>query len=270
MKLFLMTDLEGVAGVINGADWLSPTGRYYETAKRLLTLEANAAIRAFAEGGFEEIVVADGHGAGAISIELLDPRAKLCRGWGKSPYPFGLDGRFHAAAYVGQHAKAGTPFSHLTHTGWWNVKDKRLNGISIGEYGEGAYCAGELGVPMIFASGEKALCAEVAALTPWVETVPVLEGVVGDTGDDLSGEEYEHFHEAAIHLQPEKSRELIHVGARRAAELFRTHRDRFPLLKLKPPYRLERDLRPYKGQPAATNLYTHPDSIIGVLNASCR
>jgi D-aminopeptidase len=33
MKLFIMTELEGVAGVINGSDWLYPTGRYYETAR---------------------------------------------------------------------------------------------------------------------------------------------------------------------------------------------------------------------------------------------
>lgn len=44
-----MTDLEGVAGVINGSDWLCPTGRYYEVARRLLTQEVNAAIRAFAK-----------------------------------------------------------------------------------------------------------------------------------------------------------------------------------------------------------------------------
>lgn len=269
MKLHLMSDLEGVAGVINGPDWLYPTGRYHETAKRLLTLEVNAAIRAFAEGGFDEILVADGHGPGAINGELLDPRAKLSRGWGKAPYPFGLDRTFDAAAYVGQHAKAGTPFSHLTHTGGWNVKDQKLNGISIGEYGEGAYAAGELGVPMIFASGEKAFCTEVAALTPWVITAATLEGIVADTGDDLSSEEYERLHEAAIHLHPEKSRELIYARAREAAERFRTQRDRFRLLTLDPPYRLERFYRPFKGKPASTEVREHPNSIIGVLNRSC-
>ena len=44
MKVFLMTDLEAVAGVINFLDWCYPTGRYYDQAKELLTLEANAAI----------------------------------------------------------------------------------------------------------------------------------------------------------------------------------------------------------------------------------
>jgi len=269
MKLFLMTDLEGVAGVISGSDWLYPTGRYYETARRLLTQEVNAAIRAFAMGGFDEIVVADGHGAGAINIEVLDSRAKLRRGWGRQPYPFGMDATFDAVAYVGQHAKAGTPFSHLTHTGWWDVRDERINGISIGEYGEGAFNAGELSVPVIFAAGEKALCAEASALTPWVVTAAVLEGVLGNTGDELSGEEYERCHEAALHLQPDAACALIHDRAREAASAFQSGRARFQPLRLAAPYRLEWDMRPYKGQPARRHVFEHPSSISAALNARC-
>ncbi len=264
-----MTDLEGVAGVNTVDDWLSPAGLYYETGRRLLTLEVNAAVRAFSETGFQDIMVADGHGYGAINIELLDPRARLMRGWAHPPYPLGLDRLFDAVAYGGQHAKAGTAFSHLTHTGWWDVRDQRVNGVSIGEYGEGAFCAGELGVPHIFASGEKAFCKEVAALTPWVITAEVLEGVIGGTGDDLSGEEYEHFHQGAIHLHPEKSRELIHARASDAAQAFRADRGRFQPLKLKPPHRLEHTLRPYKGKPASTQTFEHPESVIALFNRRC-
>ncbi len=264
VKLFIMTDLEGVAGVINGADWLYPTGRYYETAKRFLTNEINAAIRAFTDHGFDEIVVADGHGAGAVNIELLDRRAKLIRGWGPVVRPFGLDRSFHAMAYVGQHAKAGTPFSHLTHTGWWDVRDQRLNGVSIGEYGEGAFGAGELGVPLIFASGELAFTKEVAALTPWVVTASVLEGTIGGSGDELSGEEYERFHEGALHLHPEAANDLIEIRARESVQLFAKDRQRFKLLKLDPPYRLECDTRSYRGKAGATSVKEHPDSILGL------
>ena len=266
MKLFLMTDLEGVAGVMNSADWLAPTGRSYENARRLLTQEVNAAIELFASGGFDDILVCDGHGEGAINLELLDLRVRLIRGWPKDVYPFGLDRSFDASAYVGQHAKAGTPFSHLTHTGWWSVKDQHINGLSVGEYGEGALCAGELGVPVIFASGEKALCAEAAALTPWVVTVPVLEGTIGGSGDELSGEEYEHFHEGAIHLQPARACERIRAGAREAVEAFRADRGRFKPLKINPPYRLDREIRPYQGKPARAIHVEHSTSIIALMN----
>ena len=267
MKLFLMTDLEGVAGVLSGRDWLYPEGRYYENARRLLTAQANAAIEGFAAGGFDQVLVADGHGAGGLDPELLDPRARLIRGWARPPYPFGLDASFDALGFVGQHAKAGTPFSHLTHTGWFNVLDQDVNGRSIGEFGESALCAGELGIPVIFSNGEKALCEESEALTPWAVTASVLEGTIGGTGDDLSGEAYEHFHEGAIHLHPTVACEIIRERAKRAAARFHEDRDAFKPLALKPPYRLTRVLRPYRGQPGQTLVTEHPSSIIALLNS---
>jgi D-aminopeptidase len=266
MKLFLMTDLEGVAGVINGPDWLYPSGRYYENAKRLLTQEVNAAVEAFADGGFEDILVCDGHGSGGIDLERLDPRARMIRGWPRQVYPFGMDRSFDALAFVGQHAKAGTPHSHLTHTGWWDVKDSRVNGVSLGEYGELALCAGELGLPVIFAAGEKALCAEAAALTPWVVTAAVLEGTIGGSGDELGGEQYERFHEGAIHLAPSRACDVVRAAAREACAAFRAGRARFKPLALAPPYRLERETRAYQGRPAGVVRAEHADSVIGLLN----
>lgn len=266
MKLYIMTDLEGVAGVLNSADWLGPTSRYYEKAKRLLTEEVNAAIRGLIEGGFKEIVVADGHGHGGIDVELLDTRAMLMRGWPKKPYPFGLDKSYSAVAFIGQHAKAGTEFSHLTHTGWWNCLDFTINGVSVGEYGQIALVAGELGVPVIFASGEKALCGEAQSLTPWVITAAVKEGKIGGTGSDLSGEDYEHFHEGAVHLSPVKSRELIFSNAKDAAEIFQKDRSKFEPLYFPPPYKLEQKLRPYQGKPALNIVHEHKTSVINLLN----
>ena len=51
MNIYIMTDLEGVAGVLDYDNWCTPESRYYETAKELLTLEVNAAIEGFFEGG---------------------------------------------------------------------------------------------------------------------------------------------------------------------------------------------------------------------------
>ena len=269
MKLFITTDLEGVAGIINGKDYLYPTSRYHEAARRLLAQEVNAAVEGFAAGGFKEFLIADGHGAGAIDIEQIDARAKVVRGWGKKPYPFGLSNEFDAMAFVGQHAKAGSRFSHLTHTEWWNVRDSRINGQSIGEYGAGALCAGDLGVPVVFAAGEQALDSEVHQLTPWVHAAAVLQGVIEDPGDELSGEEYETFHEAAIHMQPRAACELIRGTAQKAARDFAGHRSSFKPLRLEAPYRLETFLRPYRGEPATQTLLEHPSSIISLLNGTC-
>jgi D-amino peptidase len=267
MKIYIMTDLEGVSGVINGADWLYPTGRYYETGKRFLTEEVNAAVRGFSECGFEDFVVCDGHGAGAISMEHLDPRARLMRGWpaGKT-FPFGLDRSYHALSFVGQHAKSGTEYSHITHTGWFNCLDKSINGVSVGEYGQLVLCAGELDIPVIFASGEKALTEEAKSLNPHVVIASVKEGTIPGTGDDLTGEQYEHFHEGAIHLSPFKAREIIYAQAKAAAELFRKDKTKFPPLKLTPPYTLIEKIRPYRGESAKTIVRTHETSIIELLN----
>ena len=130
MRIALMTDLEGVAGVRNFDDWCNPDSRYYETGRRFLTEEVNAAIRGFFDAGADEIVVVDGHGAGAINIELLDERAELSRGWGVY-HQFGLNDNFDALAFVGQHAKAGTVKSHLTHTGMPNTYDLQINGYLL-------------------------------------------------------------------------------------------------------------------------------------------
>jgi D-amino peptidase len=67
MKVFVMTDLEGATGV--AGDWadFNPGGREHDPARRMLTGDVNAAIQGAYEGGADEVVVLDGHGA-AFSI----------------------------------------------------------------------------------------------------------------------------------------------------------------------------------------------------------
>jgi len=92
MKIYLMTDMEGCAGILNHDDWVLPSGRYYDAGRRILTDETNAAIDGFFAEGATEIVVVDGHGAGGIDPLRLDSRAQLQRGYrGEPVYPFGLD-----------------------------------------------------------------------------------------------------------------------------------------------------------------------------------
>jgi len=117
MKVFIMTDVEGTAGVQNMAQWRYPEGRYYSKAKELLTLETNAAIEGFLAGGATEILVADGHGPGAINQEMLHPEAKLVRYWHKgTPSVYLVEGRFDFMAHIGRHPMAGTTGGHLSHT----------------------------------------------------------------------------------------------------------------------------------------------------------
>lgn len=266
MKVLLMTDMEGAAGILNHDDWVRQTGRFYDKGVRLLTGEVNAAIAGFADAGVTEMIVVDGHGAGGIDPEMLDERAQLWCGCGETVWPWGLDTTFSALAFVGQHAKAGTPYSHITHTQWFNYRDMRLNGHSIGEYGQLALCAMELGVPTILACGEQALCDEARALTPGVVTVAVKRGLLPDGLEELDANAYRNAKLSAVHLAPAAARARIREGAVAAIELLRQAPQTFRYPVLSPPYTLTRSFRQSGDCAPHETVVQHPDSIITLLN----
>lgn len=265
MKLYLMTDMEGAAGVLNHDDWCMRTSQFYEMGREFLTLEANAAIEGFFAGGATAVSVADGHGQGAINPKLLDPRAELARGWPQG-FPFGLDSSFAGIGWVGQHAKAGTEYSHITHTQWFNYIDLSINNLSIGEFGQLALCAAELKVPVIFAAGEEAFAEEVKDLTPWAETAGVKRGVTPGKGDELTTDQYRARNLGAVHLSPERARALICQAAERAARRL-ARGESFGQIPLKAPFERVGRFRPTKeGEPRTVSRETHPTSVIGVLS----
>ncbi len=265
MKLYVQTDMEGVSGVIAVDDYIYATGRYYEKCKRLATEEVNAAVRGFAAGGFDDIVVADGHGSGALDIELIDPRARLMRGW-PTRWPLLLDKSYDALAFVGQHAKACTPYGHIPHTQSFQYVDLSVNGISIGEYGQLVLCANELDIPVIFASGDAALCKEAKELTPWVETVAGKEGTAPGTGENLDSEAYGHSHETAIHVHPTLVRRMIEDGALKAAKRFAEGPKSFGRVAIKAPYELVALFRRGPGAAPRRVECKDPSSVIRLLN----
>ncbi|MCK5759433.1 MAG: M55 family metallopeptidase [Clostridiales bacterium] len=251
MKIYMMTDLEGPAGVLNRNDWVHLGSPYYEKAKILLTEEVNAAAEGFFRAGATEILVSDGHGTGGIQPELLDKRLLLLRGF-PTGYPCGLTAEYNCVVWIGQHAKAGTPFAHIPHTGNHHVIDLSINGISIGELGELAMCAGVLGVKPILATGDKAMCIEAQQLLPGIETVSVKEGLMPGKGDECTYEEYNSRNIAAIHLAPQRARELIEEGAYRALKRFAQNPDSFNELITKAPYEKIAIYRPGDGKSGRT------------------
>ena len=264
MRIAIMTDLEGVAGVIDSVNWCLWDGRYYEIAKELLTEEINAAVRGFAAAGATEFHVIDGHGCGAIDIRLLDPSVEYARGW-PNKWPFGLDDSFDALAFVGQHAKAGTERAHLAHTQSMHYIDLSVNGISIGEFGQLAFCAAELGIPTVFGSGDEAFTHEAADLIPGIETVAVKRGVATGTGEECTPDEYRVRNAAAVHIPPARARRLIEEGAKRAIERFK--KGEIKLRSLDPPYESVTILRADGEKPRREIRKTHPSSFIALMNA---
>src|SRR4030081_3969654 len=101
--------MEGVAGVA-GEEQTAPAGRDYALARRLMTLEVNAAVEGALEAGVQEIVVSDGHWFGTNLLpDELHPAAELLSGYPRRLYMGeGMGPGFDAAFFVGYHASAGT------------------------------------------------------------------------------------------------------------------------------------------------------------------
>jgi D-amino peptidase len=180
MKVFITTDLEGVAGVLLDTQ-VGVTGdsAEYQKARHLLTQEVNAAVEGALAGGATEIIVDDAHYSGFNFIfEELHPGARYIMGAPRPQWPPLLDGSFDATFFLGCHAMAGTEGAVRDHTmsttGWHHMW---VNGQRMGEIGLWAAVAGHYGVPCLLVSGCDKACAEAAALIPGIGTVASKQGI---------------------------------------------------------------------------------------------
>ncbi len=188
MRVLMMTDLEGVSGVVTFRDHSYPDGRYYERSMRLLTAEVNAAVEGLLEEGATDVLVIDGHGSGGIWFEDLHPKARLLHGRLSADTLMPDDaGTYDVAMIIGQHAMAGVERGNLNHTqSSKNVEYYKLNGRLIGEIAQFALYTGALEIPMIFLSGDDAACREADELIPGITTVSVKEGLGRNSAISLS------------------------------------------------------------------------------------
>jgi D-amino peptidase len=213
MKILVSADMEGITGVTTW-DQVTPGHPEYERCRRLMTADVNAAVRGAFEGGASEISVADGHWNGSnILVEELDPRAWLISG---SPSPLsmmqGIDDGVDGAMFIGYHARHGTAQAVMDHT--WSstcVHHLWLNDQLAGEYTLNAALAGQYGVPIVLASGDRAACDQISLLITSLETA-VVKTASGRHSADC--------------LPPEVSHPQIQAKARQAVE--RLTRNEFP------------------------------------------
>ncbi len=170
MRVFVISDMEGVAGIVK---WEQTTGgeKLYEEGRVLYTEEINAAVRGARAGGATEIVVMDCHGAGkgwdfnSLLPELLDPHCEFVVQHEWTEYTGFLEEGCDAALFVGMHAMAGTGEGVLSHTvsgqAWHNL---RFNGRVVGETGINAALCGHWGCPVLLVTGDRAVCREAREL----------------------------------------------------------------------------------------------------------
>ncbi|MCI9163253.1 MAG: peptidase M55 [Lachnospiraceae bacterium] len=183
MKLFISADIEGCAGLAIPAEAHKQEAVYKAFAQEM-TREVLAVCEAARETGATEIVVKDGHGdASNIDPLQMPDYVRLIRGKSGHPYNmmWGLDESFDGVLYVGYHAPAGNPEFSISHTSTGNSLYIRLNGEYMSEFMLNTYTAASLGVPVLFLSGDEAICKLAEGQVPGIETVVTKRGTGGAT-----------------------------------------------------------------------------------------
>jgi D-amino peptidase len=212
MKVFVVSDMEGVAGIVKPqqTDGTKEKRAFHE-GRELYTEEINAAVRGARSAGATEIVVMDCHGAGeewtfnSLIPDKLDPDCEFVVQNDWTEYTEVLEQGCDAALFVGMHAKAGTPDGVLAHTvsgqAWRELK---FNGRSVGETGINAALCGQWGCPVLLVTGDAAVCREARDLLgEGLTTVTVKTGLGAYS---------------ARQFPARKARELIEEGAKKALQ----------------------------------------------------
>ncbi len=208
MRVHVISDMEGVSGIVRGRQTLGGAPMYDE-GRTLYTEEINAAVRGAKAAGATEIVVMDCHGAGeewsfnSLVPELLDPGCEFVVQEDWTEYTAFLEDGCDAALLVGMHAMAGAGRGGMNHTvsgrDYFNL---RFNGTLVGETGIHAALCGTWGCPVLLVTGDDVACAEGKALVgEGLTTVAVKQGL-GAT--------------SARQIPPLRARELIESGAKQA------------------------------------------------------
>lgn len=173
MKVFIQTDIEGIAGFCFRENRGNPGTENVQHRYRmykLLTDEVNAAVKAAFDEGADEVYVNDNHGTGYnILFEELDERCQIIHGRNGSCgvwLPL-LDSSFDCMVQIGMHAMGATPCSIIPHSRW-EVND---GAFYLSEGTMAAAIAGDFGVPSVMMAGDDKICAEFREKIPDIEQV---------------------------------------------------------------------------------------------------
>jgi D-amino peptidase len=208
VKVFVISDMEGIAGIVRPEQTNAGEG-LYEEGRKLYTQEINAAVRGAREGGATEIVVMDCHGAGkgydfnSLLPEDLEPDCEYVVQEEWTEYTEFLEQGVDAALFVGMHARAGAGDGVLNHTvSGPDFQNLWFNGTLVGETGINAALCGTWGCPVLLVTGDDAACREgTELLGDGLTTVEVKQGLGV---------------KSARLLQPGRARQLVEAGSRQA------------------------------------------------------
>jgi D-amino peptidase len=219
-RVLIYHDMEGLSGQDDPNTFRFAHPGPYALGRQLLTADVNAVIEGLFEGGAVVVHVVDGHGSGNpepdLLLDQLDPRAEMV--FRDQPFDAYVDliapDTYDAIAVVGMHAKTGSG-GFASHTYTLGI-DVIMNGMHLTETEIVGYSWGRVGVPVIFASGDDRLEADLAGTMPWLEFVQVKRATSASAAD----------------LRPvDEARADLREGARRAM----LDRDRAQVMRLDEP-----------------------------------
>jgi len=191
-RVLVLHDMEGLTGQSDPRTFSFRNGELYAQGREYLLGDVNAVIEGLFDGGADVVHVVDGHGSGNpdpdLILDRLDPRAEMVTR--NAPFESYVDiveaGAYDAVAVVGMHAKTGSGgFASHTYTLGIGLE---LNGAAVTETELVALSWGRQGVPVIFASGDDRLAADLETM-PWIRYVTVKTATSASTADPFPVEE---------------------------------------------------------------------------------
>jgi D-amino peptidase len=181
MKLYISSDMEGVAGV---CAWEQVDARTphpdYAMYRRYYTREVRSAIDGARAAAAMEILVNDSHGP--MRNLLLDELPSDVRVIFGNRKPFSMvqdaDAGFGGAFFVGYHGGTGDADAVLCHTYTPSViYEARLNGVPCSEATINAGLLGHYGVPLLLVTGDRTTVEGVQSQMPWIHGVVVKDSI---------------------------------------------------------------------------------------------
>jgi D-amino peptidase len=229
LKIYIVCDLEGVAGVVDFKKQCMEEGDYYRQAIWMATQELNALIEGALEGGATEVYAWPGHGSfpGGIDVEALHPSCNLVMHAGDGG-PVGMDESFDAMFLHGLHGMAGSG-GVLSHSFYPFPRNIWLNELKIGEIAMNILTFSKHGIPTVFVSGDQVAFEEARELVPEIGC-GVVKWPLGEK-EKLGALSIQR----ALSLSPSKARELLREGAQRALSRVQS----ISTFWIEPPYELK-------------------------------
>lgn len=208
MRIYISVDMEGASGVTRWEDVVT-RGQDYQRARSWMTADVNAAVAGARAAGATEFVVEENHGIEMLCnlvLDEIDPDVDVVRGLPRHgpTTAAALDDSFDAMFLVAHHAKVGDYPGYCAHTiSYGTYADVRLDGRTVSEGEIFASIAAQNGVPTALITGDDMVAAEMAKVTPGIETA-IVKRALSRTGGWI--------------VPPKRAARIIEDAARRAVE----------------------------------------------------